>query len=54
MIPKLQGRAGDACAGLTGDACAGLTYKETNIEIKEVLKKQFDTTLEESRQQLGL
>ena len=38
LIPKLQGKA--------RDACAGLTYEEPYDEIKEVLKRRFDITTE--------
>ena len=36
LIPKLQSKA--------RDACAGLTYTETYMEVKEVLRKQFNVT----------
>ena len=45
LIPKLQGKA--------RDACAGLTYTETYTEVKEVLRKRFNVTQEGSRQSLG-
>ena len=44
LIPKLQGKV--------RDACAGLTYTETYTEVKEVLWKQFNVTEESSRQSL--
>ena len=44
LIPKLQGRA--------RDACGGLTYTETYAEVKEVLRKRFNVTEEGSRQSL--
>ena len=44
LIPKLQGKG--------RDACAGLTYTETYTEVKEVLRKRFNVTEEGSRQSL--
>ena len=44
LIPKLQGKA--------RDACAGLTYTEMYTEVKEVLRKRFNVTEEGSRQSL--
>ena len=41
LIPKLQGRA--------RDACAGLTYKEDYETVKTVLKRRFDITTEGCR-----